>query len=169
MEAIECITTRRSIRSYTSEPVAEEVIESVLRAAVAAPSAGNQQPWRFVVLTQRDSLEAAAATTPYGKMLREAAFGLVVCADTRELKHPTMWEQDCSAAAQNALLAAHALGLGRVWLGYWPKMERVTPIKEALAIPEGVEPLAVLAFGHPAEEKPPSDRYEPDYVHRERW
>ena len=92
-----------------------------------------------------------------------------MCADTRDLKHPTMWQQDCSAAVQNALLAAHAQGLGGVWLGYWPKMERVTPLKEALGIPEGVEPLAVLAFGHPAEEKPASDRYEPDFVHHERW
>jgi len=169
VEAIECIMTRRSIRRYTSESVAEETIETVLRAAMAAPSAGNQQPWRFIVLTERDSLDAAAATTPYGKMLNEAAFGLVVCVDTRELKHPTMWQQDCSAAVQNALLSAHATGLGGVWLGYWPKMERVTPLKEKLGIPEGIEPLAVLAFGHPAEEKPPSDRYESDFVHREHW
>jgi nitroreductase len=169
MDALQCIMTRRSIRRFTDEPVEIEQITAILEAAMAAPSAGNQQPWRFVVLTGRDRLEAAAETTPYGKMLLEAAFGLVVCADTRELKHPTMWQQDCSAAVQNALLAAHAMGLGGVWLGFWPKMERVTPLKEVLGLPEGVEPLAVLAFGHPDEEKGPSERYEPDFVRYERW
>ena len=135
MDTIDCIMTRRSIRKFTAVSATEEQIETVLRAAMAAPSAGNQQPWRFVVLTAREALEGAAATTPYGKMLLDAAFGLVVCADTRDLKHPTMWQQDCSAAVHNALLAAHDVGLGAVWLGYWPKMERVTPLKEFLAVP----------------------------------
>ena len=169
MDAIECIMTRRSIRRYDGSPVDEATIETILRAAMAAPSAGNQQPWRFVLLTTADSLEAAAATTPYGAMLREAAFGLVICADTEGLKHPVMWEQDCAAATQNALLAAHALGLGAVWLGFWPKMERVTPLKEAIGLPGGVQPVTVIAFGYPAEEKPPAERYDPSFVHRERW
>lgn len=169
MEALDAIMGRRSIRRYTDDPVTDEQVDTVVRAAMAAPSAGNQQPWRFIVLRQRDSLDAAAATTPYGRMLLDAAFALVVCGDTRELKHAVMWQQDCSAAVQNALLAAHAIGLGGVWLGFWPKMERVTPLKELLGMPEGVEPLAVLAFGYPAEEKGPSERYEPAFVHDERW
>lgn len=169
MEAIECIMSRRSIRKFTDVPASEAQIDMVLRAAMAAPSAGNQQPWRFVVLTERDALNAAAATTPYGKMLESAAFGLIVCGDTSELKHPTMWEQDCSAAVQNALLAAHALGLGAVWLGFWPKMERVEPLKRAFSIPEGVEPLAVIAFGDPAEEKGPANRHNSEFVHRDTW
>ena len=169
MDAIDAIMSRRSIRKYTGEPVPEADIETILRAAVAAPSAGNQQPWRFIVITDRSQLAAAASSTPYGKMLLECAFALVVCADTRDLKHSTMWQQDCSAATENALLAAHALGLGGVWLGFWPKMERVDPLKAALGMPEGVEPLSVLAFGHPAESKPPSDRYSADLVHRDRW
>lgn len=169
MDAIEAIMGRRSIRRYTGEPISEEDIETVVRAAVAAPSAGNQQPWRFIVTTDRQRLAALAETTPYGKMLLECAFALVVCADTRDLKHPTMWQQDCSAATENALLAAHALGLGGVWLGFWPKMERVEPLRAAVGLPEGVEPLCVLAFGHPAETKAPSDRFHPDLVHRDRW
>jgi len=169
MDAMECIMSRRSIRRYTGREVSPELVDKILRAAMAAPSASNQQPWRFVVLTERDSLERVAATTPYGRILRDAAFGIVVCADTRDLKNPTMWQQDCSAAVQNALLAAHALGLGGVWLGFWPKMERVEPLKREVGLPEGVEPLAVLSFGHPAEEKPPSGRYDPDFVHHDRW
>ncbi|MFU8891933.1 MAG: nitroreductase family protein [Anaerosomatales bacterium] len=169
MDALEAIMTRRSIRRFTGEPVTEEQIETVLRAAQAAPSANNQQPWRFIVLTERDTLVAAAATSPYARMLADAAFGIVVCGDTADLKSPGMWQQDCSAAVENALLAAHATGLGGVWLGYYPKMDRVELLKELLGIPEGVEPLAVLAIGHPAETKPPSDRYAPSFVHRERW
>ena len=169
MDALDCIMSRRSIRRYTDEPLTEGQIQTALKAAMAAPSAGNQRPWRFIVLTEREALSAAAACTPYGRMLLEAPLGLVVCADTSDLKHPQMWEQDCSAAIQNVLLAVHAAGLGGVWLGFWPKMERVTPLKEALGIPEDVEPVAVIAIGHPAEEKPSVDRYDPDFVHRERW
>ncbi len=169
MDTLECIFTRRSIRRFGDAPVTEGQIRTVLKAAMAAPSAGNQQPWRFIVLTEEPSRVAASECTPYGRMLLDAAFGLVVCADMSDLKHPQMWQQDCSAAVQNALLAAHAMGLGAVWLGFWPKMERVTPLKEALGIPEGVEPLAVIALGHPAESKEPADRYDAGFVHRERW
>jgi len=157
------------MRSFTDEPVTEEQIETVLRAAQAAPSAGNQQPWRFIVVTERETLAAVAATSPYARMLPAAALGIVVCGDTAGLKHEGMWQQDCSAAVENALLAAHAIGLGGVWLGYYPKMERVAALKELLGIPEHVEPLAVLAIGRPAETKPPSDRYDPSFVHHERW
>ena len=169
MDALECMATRRSIRSYTDEPVDPRHVQAILQAAMAAPSAGNQQPWRFVVLTERERLDAAAETTPYGKMLQEAPLAIAICAHTADLKHPQMWEQDCSAATQNALLAAHALGLGAVWLGFWPKMERVTPLKEALGLPDDVEPLCVIAIGHPAEDKPAAERFEPAFVHYERW
>ena len=169
MRAVGALLSRRSIRKYTAEPVSEADVELVLRTAMAAPSAGNQQPWRFVVTADRERLDAWAESTPYGSMLREAPLGIAVCADTRELKHPGMWQQDCSAATENALIAIHALGLGAVWLGFWPKMERVEPLREALGLPEGVEPLCVLAVGHPAETKPPADRYAPANVHQDRW
>lgn len=169
MDAIEAILSRRSIRAYTPEPVSEDDIETIMRAAMAAPSAGNQQPWRFVVTTDRETLDAMAECTPYGKMLREAALAITVCADTIELKHQVMWQQDCGAATENALLAINALGLGAVWLGFWPKMERVNPLKEVLGLPEAVEPFCVLAVGHAAESKPPADRYLPERVHRDRW
>ena len=169
MEAIEAILTRRSIRTYTREPVSAEDIDTILRAAMAAPSAGNQQPWRFVVTTERETLDLMAESTPYGKMLREAPLAIAVCADTRDLRHPQMWQQDCSNAAENALIAIHSLDLGAVWLGFWPKMERVEPLKATLDLPEGIEPLCVLAIGHPAEGQPPVDRYNPEHVHRDRW
>jgi nitroreductase len=169
VDVLGTILSRRSIRKYTAEPVAPAQIETILRAAMAAPSAGNQQSWRFVVLTERDRLDETATTTPYGAILLDAPLAIVVCADTRALKHEVMWQQDCSAAVENALLAAHALGLGAVWLGFWPKAERVKPLKDVLGLPEGIEPLAVLAIGHPSETKPPADRYDAAKVRYERW
>ncbi len=169
MDAIEAILTRRSIRAYTAGAVDPAHVEVILRAGMAAPSAGNQQPWRFVVTTSREVLDAMASCTPYGSMLQRAPLAFTVCADTRDLKHPQMWEQDCSAAVENMLLAIHALGLGGVWLGFWPKQERVAPLKGVLGLPEGIEPLAVIAVGHPAEVKPPADRFDPKKVRYERW
>lgn len=169
MDAIEAILTRRSIRSYTDEPVDARDVETILRAAMAAPSAGNQQPWHFIVSSDKVRLAEWAETTPYGSILRRAPLGITVCADTRDLRHPAMWQEDCAAATENALLAAHALGLGAVWLGFWPKMERVGPLREVLGLPEGVEPFSVIAVGHPAEKKPPADRYDPARVHQDRW
>ncbi|MDO8880231.1 MAG: nitroreductase family protein [Coriobacteriia bacterium] len=169
MEALEAILGRRSIRKYTAEPVSEADIDTLLRAAMAAPSAGNQQPWHFVATTDREQLGRMAETTPYGSMLREAPLAITVCADTRELKHDVMWQQDCGAATQNALVAIHALGLGAVWLGFWPKMERVEPLRGVLGLPAGIEPFCVLAVGHPAETKPPAERYDAARVHRDRW
>lgn len=169
MDTIEAILTRRSVRAYTGEPVAESDLETILHAAMAAPSAGNQQPWHFVVTDDRERLAKWAETTPYGSMLLKAPLAIAVCADTRDLRHPVMWQQDCAAAVQNALLAIHALDLGAVWLGFWPKMERVEPLRAALDLPEGVEPFCVLAVGHPAEHKPSADRYNADRVHRGRW
>ncbi|MBS3957022.1 MAG: nitroreductase family protein [Clostridiales bacterium] len=169
MDALDALMTRRSIRRYTGEPVLAEQVETMLRAAMAAPSAGNQQPWRFVVVTERETLAIIADTSPYAGMLAEAAVGIVVCGDTSDLRHPVMWQQDCSAAVQNILLAAHAMGLGAVWLGYYPKTERSSPLKALLGMPEHIEPMAVISIGHPAEEKGPSERYDADLVHHERW
>jgi len=118
MDALEAILSRRSIRKYTDEPVVPAMVETLLHAAMAAPSAGNQQPWRFIVLTEREQLDAAAGATPYGAFLHEAPLALVVCADLGNLKHEAMWQQDCGAAVENTLVAVNALGLGGVWLGF---------------------------------------------------
>jgi len=169
MECLEALHGRRSIRRYTSEAVGEREIEELLRAAMAAPSAGNQQSWRFVVVTDREQLQRLSQATPYSKMLAEAPLGIVVAGDTRDERHPGYWVQDCSAAIENLLVAAHGLGLGAVWIGVHPVEERVNNVRAACAIPEGVVPMSMIAIGHPAEEKPPSERYEPAYVHRDSW
>lgn len=169
MDALEAIHGRRSIRRYTAQAVPEDVIETLLRAAMAAPSAGNQQPWHFVVLDDRQTLEAIPQYHPYSAMLKEAPLAIVICGDERLEKHKGYWVQDCSAATQNLLLAAHAQGLGAVWLGVYPVMERVAKTQELLGLPPQVIPLAIVSVGYPAEQKGPADRFNPSRVHRNRW
>jgi len=169
MEALQAIMSRRSVRSFQATPVAPEALDTLLRAAMAAPSAGNQQSWRFVVVTERARLDALSETSPYAAPLRRAPLAVVVCGETRDEKHPGFWVEDCSAAMENLLLAAHALGLGAVWLGYHPNEERKEALRVMLGLPATVEPFGIAAIGHPDESKPPADRFDPAHVHREVW
>lgn len=169
MDCMEAIMSRRSIRNYTDEPVTDEQMENVLRAAMAAPSAGNQQSWRFIVVRSEEQRLALSGATPYAGMIARAPVAIVICGDETAPKHPGYWVQDCSAAIENLLLAAHATGLGAVWIGVHPVQERIDNVRRICEVPEGVEPMSMIALGHPAEEKPPAERYEPAHVHRERW
>ena len=169
MDAMTMIMTRRSIRSYEEQPVSEVLAETLLRAAMAAPSAGNQQPWRFVVVTDRAVLDRLSGTSPYAGPLLRASLAVVVCGETLGERHPGYWVEDCSAAMENLLLAAHASGLGAVWLGYHPDAQRVELVRDMLGLPETVVPLGIAAIGHPGEERARVDRYREDYVHRDRW
>jgi nitroreductase len=166
-ELIQTIFARRSIRAYRSEPVSEGDIKTLLEAAMAAPSASNRKPWHFVVVTQRETLDELAQAHPHGKMLSTAPLCVAVCGD-RDVSGQ-YWVQDCSAATENLLLAAAALGLGAVWLGVYPKSERVDPISKVLGVPENVTPLNLVSIGHPAEDKEPRTQYNEARVHRGRW
>jgi nitroreductase len=163
------VFSRHSIRKYTDEPVTDEQVDLLLRAAMAAPSAGNQQPWHFVVLRDVQTFRAVQDWHPYAAMLPTASVAIVVCGDPRGCKWPQMWEQDCSAATENILIEAAFLGLGAVWLGVHPLEERIRGGRELLGVPEHVVPFAIVAVGHPHEQKPPSDRYDAARVHRDRW
>jgi len=169
MEALQAIMSRRSIRKYEQRPIDPETVEKLLRAAMAAPSAGNQQTWRFIVVTDRARLDRLSATSPYAGMLEHAPLAIVVLGDTENEKHRDYWVEDCSAAMENLLLAAHALGLGAVWLGYHPNDDRKERLRDEFGLPENIQPLGVASIGHPAEEKPPADRYNPDFVHTGTW
>ena len=120
MELYEAITTRRSVRSYRDDHVADEVIERVLRAAMLAPSAGNQQPWQFIVVRDRARLDRIPSFHPYCKMIGQVGVAIIVCGDPTGKKWGDLWPQDCSAAVQNLLLAARDEGLGAVWTGVYP-------------------------------------------------
>ena len=169
MDALETILSRRSIRKYTAQPVNDDHIETLLRAAMAAPSAGNQQAWEFVVIDDRALLDAIPSVHPYAQMCAEAPLCLAVCADPSRERYPGFWVQDCSAATQNILLAAHALGLGAVWLGIAPGGDRAHHIAELLELPAGIEPLALIAVGHPGEPKQAENSYDPAKTHHNRW
>jgi nitroreductase len=169
MDTLGAIMTRRSTRKFTDATVPESAIETLLRAAMAAPSAGNQQSWRFVVVEQRARLDRLAQTSPFAGPLTLAPLAIVVCGETDGARHPGYWVQDCAAAMENLLLAAHASGLGAVWLGYHPAEERVDRLSSELDLPDTVVPLGIAAIGYPDETKPTTDRYEPVYVHRESW
>ena len=166
-ELIQTIYARRSIRKYTDEPVTEEQIETLLKAAMAAPSASNRKPWHFVVVTKRERLDELAERHPYGKMLFQAILCIAVCGDTTI--SPDYWVQDCSIASTNLLLAVTVLGLGAVWLGVHPREDRVTAVREVLALPNHIIPLNLISIGHPGEEKEARTQYDPDRVHHSRW
>lgn len=162
---LDALFARRSIRRYENRPVAPQMITALLEAAMAAPSARNLQPWHFVVIEDRQALDALSELHPYARMLKEATLAIAVCG---ELDKP-FWVQDCSAATQNILVAACGLGLGSVWLGVHPSAEREAEVRQFLGVPDSLGVLCLIAVGHPAEEKPPAERYSDEKVHRERW
>ena len=170
MDAMQSLFSRRSIRKYTSAVVSEAAVKEILEAAMSAPSAGNQQPWHFVVIDDRQILDRVPEFHPHSLMCREARLAILVCGDPSLEKHAGYWVQDCAAATQNLLLAVHAEGLGGVWVGVYPREERVIGFRKLLNIPEHVVPFAVIPIGHPAEQKPPRpDRYNEARVHKNAW
>lgn len=169
MEALEAILTRRSIRRYTPQPVPDPLIREILGAAMRAPSAGNEQAWQFVVITERRLLDEIPRFHPYADMVRQSPAAILVCGDLHLEKYKGYWVQDCAAATQNLLLAAHAKGLGAVWVGIYPKEDRVERMRGLLGLPPHVVPMALVPLGHPAEQIPPEERYNPAKVHRNGW
>ena len=170
-ERLQPLWGRRSVRKYSEQEVADPLILDLLRAAMAAPSACAKDPWRWVVIHHRRTLEAIAAVLPHGKMLAQAPVGIVVCGDLKaaHANELSYLLQDCSAAIENLLIAAHLLGLGACWLGVHPRPERVKGITGILGLPEHVLPVSGVAIGYPAETHRPRTRFKPEYVHQERW
>lgn len=165
--ALENILTRTSVRSYTEQPVEPAKVELLLRAGMAAPTAVNKQPWHFVVLDTREALDRLVSANPRAGMLKQAPLAIVVCGDmTKALegKAREYWIQDCSAATENILLAAHALGLGAVWTGTYPIEDRVKATTEALSLPEHIIPLCTIVIGYPKGDAQPKDKWKPENV-----
>ena len=169
MDAFECIHTRRSIRSFTDQPVPEDLIEELLKAAMAAPSARNEQPWHFVIISEREKLDSIPGFHPYARMAREAQLGILVCGDLELEKSKGNWPVDCAAATQNLLLAARALDLGAVWCGVYPREERMKPFAELCGLPENIRPFAFIPIGWPAHPSGRKERYKPERVHYSHW
>lgn len=172
MDALEAILGRRSVRSFTGRPVEREKLLILLRAAMAAPSAMDTRPWGFVVVTGIETLEALGVRLPYAGMTAGAGAAVVVCgilSRCRPGSPPDYWVQDCSAATENLLVAAHAMGLGAVWTGVHPRPERVATVREVLGLPEDVVPLNLIPVGYPVDEAPAKDKFDRTLVHWEVW
>lgn len=169
METFESIYQRRSIRRFQNRPVPEQYIEELLKAAMSAPSAMNQQPWHFVVINDHRLLEQIAAIQGGYSMLKRAPMAILVCVEESlaSLKH--FWPLDCAAATENILIAAQSLGLGVTWCGLYPALEFITKIREILDLPESITPFSLIPVGFPDEEKAPEDRFRKERIHRNGW
>lgn len=168
---VEAILRRRSIRKYTEQPISEELFTGLLEAGMCAPSAGNERPWHFIVITERVLLDGITEFHDHAQMLKQAPAAIIVCADLTCDKYPGMkyWVQDCAAATENILLAAQEKGLGTCWLAVYPREDRMSGMKRLLGLPEHIMPISAIAVGYPAETKSPHSRYDASRVHRNRW
>jgi len=180
--AIENIMNRKSVRTFSGEKLSEEQITTLLKAAMAAPSAINIQPWRFVVIDDEALMNELFADSRRPEMFTKAGAIFVVCGETTTMRKPfgkpdaepevwenPFWHEDCSAATENLLLAAEALGLGAVWTAGYPAEDRINKLIPALGLPENVKPLAIVPVGVPAGDEQPKDKWDPEKIHRNRW
>ena len=179
-EALKNILTRHSVRQFTGEAVEKEDIMKMLKAGMSAPSAVNRQPWSFIVVAERETLDALGEKLPYAKMLSKAGAAIAVCGlpetnflnlgarEAASLAFNDYWVQDCSAATENILLAAHALGYGAVWTGVFPDEKKVKDVRKILKIPDNLIPLNVIPIGVPVNKnEPPKDKFKEKNIHWE--
>lgn len=168
---LDFIFSRRSTRKYQDKEVPEEMITDLLEAAMAAPSAVAKDPWHFIVVSSRETLNKITDILPNGKMLREAPVAFIVCGDITKahLQEESYMLQDLSAAVENILLAANALGLGSCWLGVHPREDRITGIRQLFALPDNIIPMCGIALGWPAEQSESRTRYKEERVHLKKW
>jgi len=164
---LDYIFRRRSIRKYTDKPVTDRQIKYILEAAMAAPSAHNFKPWRFIVIRDRETLDRIAQVHPHARMLVQAPLGIVICGDISI--SPKRWDQDCAAATENILLALPELGLGGVWIGYHPLKDEEDILKNVVPVPDNIRIFSLVAIGHAAEKKISRSQYEDKNVHYETW
>jgi nitroreductase len=168
---LQFIFSRRSIRKYQDKTIPKEMLLDLLQAAMAAPSAVARDPWHFIVVQERQTLDNLAAILPHGRMLRRAPAGFVVCGDINRAhdQKESYMLQDLSAAVENILLAANVLGLGACWLGVHPRQERIDGINKLFSLPEHIIPMCAISLGWPAESHEPRTRFREECVHFETW
>jgi nitroreductase len=169
MEVLNAILDRRSIRNYQTREIPEETIHTLLKAAMYAPSARNSQSWQFIVIRDRNMLNAVMKVHHYSQMLEKAPLAILVCGDKNIESNEGYLSVNCSAATQNILLAAHELGIGTVWLGVYPRKERMVPIGELFNLPEHIIPVSLIAAGYPDEKVERPERFLPERIHYEKW
>ena len=171
-QAIQNIMTRVSVREFTGEKISEAQIDTLLRAAMAAPTAINKQPWAFIVVTDEAVIAQLGEALPYSRCSNHPAVAIIPCGDLSKAipgEMANFWINDVSAATENLLLAAHAMGLGAVWTGLHPDMNRAKMVQEMLGLPEHIIPLCVVPVGVPAEQPAIKDKYLPENIHYNKW
>ena len=169
MEALEAVFTRRSIRKYTGKVVDNDALNLILKAGFCAPSAHNNQPWHFVIVKNKETLESIAKFHPYAKMLPQAGCGIIVCGDKSKQGMTGFLVEDCSAAIQNMLIAINGIGLGAVWCGLYPNTKLTRSMTKLLNLPGTIVPVGMVVVGHKDESKEPPERYDEAKVHYEQW
>lgn len=165
-DALENIFSRKSVRKFLAQPVEEEKVQLLLKAGMSGPSGKDTRPWEFIVVDSRIILDSLAAALPYAKMLKDAPMAIIVCGDTTKSSY---WYLDCSAAAENILLAAEALGLGGVWTAAYPYEDRMQAVKKYTGIPDHISSLCVIPVGYPAGPQHPKDKWDASRIHRNQW
>lgn len=176
------ILSRKSVRSYTADTIPAAVMENLLRAAMAAPSGRNIQPWSFVVLSDTSRYDEIFGDNHNMAMFKQSAAIVVLCADTTVVRPPRdnpdapavqqpngIWRDDMGAVTENLLLAVEAYGLGACWTACYPYVDRMAPVKQALGLPATVVPYSVVPIGYPAGDEQPKDKWDPSRIHYGRW
>ena len=169
MNVIDAINKRRSIRKFEDKPVEKEKIDLLLRAAMQALSAVNEQPWEFIVVKDKDTLEKLSHAHDYAMAMKNGTLAILVLANKNYFAIDSLWQQDLSAASENMLLEAVELGLGATWMAIAPIEDRVAYIRDLFNLPENVIPFNMIAFGYPTKEKDFDDRFKADRVHYEKY
>ena len=177
-ESITNILTRVTVRKFLDKAVSDEDLQVLLQAAMSAPSSMNLQPWHFIVVRDEALKQQMKEHLPYAKMINNGCIGVVVCGDVSLYEHinkvdkednTLYWVQDCSAASENLLLAAHAMGLGAVWTGIYPLESRVNKLRNLLSIPSDIIPLNLILVGHPAALPLPKDKWNERKIHYDKF
>lgn len=171
-DILSVIHNRKSVRNYTSDPVSTDELHTLVRAGFAAPTGANRQPWEFVIVTEREKLDAISSVLVWGQMLTKAPAAIVVCSNTGTLEDDLAVRQsllDCAAACENILLAAEGTGLGAVWCAVYPYDGHTVGVRRILELPSEVIPVAVIAVGRPTGVERPKDKYKPEKMHFQRW
>lgn len=168
---LEYINTRCSTRVFEDKTITREDLDKIIRSAFTAPSACNLQPWHFIVVTDEDTLRDMVDVHPYAAMFKSAKAAVIVCGDMDKTikNHEEFWVQDCSAATENILIAAHTLGIGSVWTGIYPVMERCEFLKNYFDMPDNITPFSLIALGYPGEKEIVKDKFDDNKVHYDKW
>ncbi|MEI6242610.1 MAG: nitroreductase family protein [Chlamydiota bacterium] len=169
MDILEALSSRKSIRKYTDQPISKEMIQDLLRAAMSAPSAYNQQSWQFVVIQEKEILQKMAQISPKASMCVKAPLGILVCGDLGAAEAPSFWMQDCSAATQNILIAAHAKGLGSVWTAVYPIEDVMGGVRTLLQLPASIIPFSFVVLGYPFEKTLKDAHFHKERIHENQW